>query len=95
MVARDTETKARINGVQAPMKEFRFFFGIVLGELILRHTDMLNQTPQKKEVSAAEGQEVARMTISCLESIRDDTSFTTFWQKVGQCTCRAKGLMGF
>ena len=81
-VARDTETKARIHGVQVQMREFNFFFGIVLGELVLRHTDMLNQTLQRKGMSAAEGQEVARMTKSCLESIRNDASFTQFWQKV-------------
>ena len=40
----NTETKARINSVQARMREFNFYFGIVLGELILRHTDNLNQT---------------------------------------------------
>ena len=78
-IAHDTETKARINGVQIQMKEFNFFYGIVLGELILHHTDMLNQTLQKKGMSAAEGQEVARMTISTLESIRDDASFVAFW----------------
>ena len=81
-ITRDTETKARINGVQAQMRDFNFYFGIVLGELILRHTDMLNQTLQKKTMSAAEGQEVARMTISTLESLRDDASFAAFWQKV-------------
>ena len=43
----DIETKARINGVQSQMKELNFFYGIVLGELILHHTDMLNQTLQK------------------------------------------------
>ena len=81
-ITRDTETKARINGVQAQMRDFNFYFGIVLGELILRHTDMLNQTLQKKTMSAAEGQEVARMTISTLESLRDDASFPAFWEKV-------------
>ena len=43
-------TKARISGVQAQMKEFNLFFSMVLGELILCHTDMLNQTLQKKDV---------------------------------------------
>lgn len=47
-IARETETKTRINGVQAQMKEFNFFFGMVLGGLILRHADMLNQTLQKR-----------------------------------------------
>lgn len=59
VMARDTETKARINGIQEQMKEFSFFFGVCLGELVLCHTDMLNQTMQKKGMSAAEGQQVA------------------------------------
>ena len=87
-VAHDTETKARITGVQAQMKEFAFYFGVVLGELILRHTDMLNQTLQKRVMSAAEGQEVARMTISTLKSIRDSASFVAFWKKVTQSAAK-------
>ena len=46
-MAHDTESKAKITGVQAQMKEFVFYFRVVVGELILRHTDMLNQTLQK------------------------------------------------
>ena len=68
-MAQDTETQGRIAGVQAQMKEFVFYFGVVLGELMLRHTNMLNQTLQKRVMSVAEGQEVARMTISTLISI--------------------------
>ena len=33
-VACDTETKARINGAQFRMNELKFFFDIVLAELI-------------------------------------------------------------
>ena len=33
--ARDTESKARIQGVQAQMKTFDFLFGVTLGELVL------------------------------------------------------------
>ena len=70
------------------MKKFTFYFGVVLGELILRHTDILNQTLQKKVMSAAEGQDMARMTISTLQSIRDDASFSTFWKKVTQSAAK-------
>ena len=35
----DTETKARIQGIQSQMNTFNFLFGALLGELVLRHTD--------------------------------------------------------
>ena len=49
---------------------------------------MLNQTLQKRVMSAAEGQEVARMTISTLMSIRDSASFVAFWKKVTQSAAK-------
>ena len=39
---KDTETKARILGVEVQMKTFNYLFGILLGEVILRNTDKLN-----------------------------------------------------
>ena len=80
-VTRDTEAKARIQGVSAQMKSFRFLFGVMLGELILRHTDNL-RTLQHKAFSAAEGQAIARMTVQTLKSIRSDELFDLFWLKV-------------
>ena len=54
---RDPETKARIIGVQAQTKELNFLLGVLLSELILRHTHTLNQTLLKRSMSAVEGQE--------------------------------------
>ena len=79
---RDTESKARINGVAAQMEKFDFLFGAAIGELILRHSDNLNQTLQKKTTSAAEGQQVARMVTDTLQSIRKQESYDLFWAKV-------------
>ena len=39
---KDTETKAHIHGVSALMKTFKYRFGNMLGEMILRHTDNLS-----------------------------------------------------
>ncbi len=64
------------------MKSFRFLFGVMLGELILRHTDNLSRTLQHKTLSAAEGQEIARMTVQTLKSIRSGELFDLFWSKV-------------
>ena len=40
----DSEMKARIHGVDSQMQTFRFFFCLLLSEMILRHTDKLSQT---------------------------------------------------
>ena len=81
-VVKDTETIARIRGVAAQMASFDFFYGLVLGEMLLRHTDNLNRTIQKEHISAAEGQSVAGMTTSTLSSLRNDEHFDLFWEKV-------------
>lgn len=83
-VVADTESKARIHGVAAQMKTYDFVFGATLGEMILRHSDNLSQCLQKKTISAAEGQQVAKMVISTLQSIRTEESYNLFWQKVVQ-----------
>ncbi len=60
-VARDTESKARIQGVKSQMNTFRFAFGTMLAEMILRHTDNLSRSLQDKVCSAAEGQTIGAM----------------------------------
>ena len=55
---------------------------MILGELLLRHTDNLSKTLQKKSTSAAEGQHVGRMVIDTIQSLRSDESFDLFWTKV-------------
>ena len=77
---RDTESKARINRVCSQMKTFDFMFGAVLGEMILRHSDNLSHTLQKRTTSAAEGQVIAKMVIDTIAELR--TEFDLFWEKV-------------
>ena len=79
---KDTEMKARVQGVAAQMMKFDYFFGVSLGLLILNHSDNLIKTMQKARISAAEGQVAAAMTVSTLKSLRNDASFELFWQKV-------------
>ena len=81
-IVRDSDTIARIRGVSAQMQSFNFFFGLVLGECLLRNTDNLSRTLQKKDFSAAEGQITMEQTKRTLMSIRSDTSFDLFWEKV-------------
>ena len=81
-VVKDTEMKCRIIGVMSQMKTFNFVYGVMLGHLVLVHSDNLSRTLQKKDMSAAEGQIVADLTISTLARIRSDENFELFWQKV-------------
>ena len=81
-VVQDTEMKARIQGVSAQMKKFDFFFSVSLGLLILKHTDNLSRTLQRTDMSAAEGEEVMHSTLSTLQTIRDDSSFSNFWKRI-------------
>ena len=81
-IVKDTETIARIQGVPAQMSTFSFYFGLVLGELLLHHSDNLNKTLQHDKLSAAEGQAIAVITNTTLASLRNDTHYDLFWQKV-------------
>ena len=58
------------------------FWGVTLGELILRHTDSLSRTLRKADISAAESQKVAGLTKKTLQSLRTDSNFQLFWEKI-------------
>ena len=83
-VTQDTEAKVQIHGVSAQMCNFEFFYGCMLGELILKHADDLSSTPQHKHISAAEGQQITLMTVQTIKSVRTDDMFDLFWGKVTQ-----------
>ena len=85
-VAHDTETKARIGGVEAQMNTFDYLFGTMLGHMVLRHTDNLSRALQDKGLSAAEGQQVARMSLETLKSLRTDQSYELSWLNVNKKT---------
>ena len=78
----DTETKARIQGIQSQMQTFKFLFCLVLTEMILRHTDKLSETLQAPKLSGVEGHEIAMLTVKTLETLRTDVNFNLFWQKI-------------
>ncbi len=78
----DTETKSRIRGVSFQMETFDYFFGNYLATLVLRHADNLSSTLQHESMSPAEGQQVARMTVATLKSIRNDESYDGFKKSV-------------
>ena len=78
----DPSIKSRIIGVQTQFKTFQYFYGVILGELILKHSDNLSKTLQSPKLSASEGQYVAEMTVRTLQTLRNDTHFDLFWAKV-------------
>ena len=81
-IVRDADMRSRIHGVSMHMKSFDFFFVLMLGEFILKHSDNLSKTLQNVDVSAAEAQKVAEMTVSTLQSVRNAEMFDLFWTKV-------------
>ena len=66
---------SRIIGISTTMRSFNFFFGVLLHELIHRHSDNLSRVLQGSHVSAAEGQKMAKMTVKILQSIRNEENF--------------------
>ena len=81
-IIKDTWTNARIRGVASQMITFDFFYGLVLGETLLHHTDNLSRTLQHSNFSAAEGQAVVALTVTTLTTLRNDENFDKFWKKV-------------
>lgn len=78
----DTEMKARIRGISSHTREFAYCFGIHLAATLLAHTDNLSKTLQAAQLSAMEAQNIARLTVLTLQSIRTDEHFDLFYAKV-------------
>ena len=78
---KEAEMRSRIMGVLSRMTSFDFLFGVLLGELLFRHSDNLSKALQSSHMSAAEGQKVAAMTVKTLESLRTEENFKLFWAK--------------
>ncbi len=64
------------------MKTFKFYFSIVLSEMIFRHTDKLSPTLQQPNFSTVEGNAVAMLTVKTLQSLRTEENFELFWKKI-------------
>lgn len=75
LVTSETEMKARIRGIDSQMNSFRFFFGLQLSQVILRHTDKLSATLQNPALSSVEGQEIASLTVKTLQGMRSDKDY--------------------
>ena len=71
-------------GVDTQIHRFDFLFVICPGKLLLRHTDNLNKSDQKKSLSAAEGQRLACLTLDVLKLLHDEDNFKQFYKRVLQ-----------
>ena len=80
-IAKDSETKARLIGVSTQMQQFNYLFGVFLAEMLLQHTDNLNESLQKETLSAAEAQHLGKMVIDTLRDVRGEKEFDLFWEK--------------
>ena len=78
----DSETRARVTGVQATMETFEYLFGLTLGQRIFKHTDNLSRTIQNPSLTAFEAQDLAKKTIQTLQRIRNEESYDLFWERM-------------
>ena len=85
----EREIRAQIIGVNDQITTFEYDFGIKLGSLLLRHSDNLPKALQKINLSAAEGQSIASLTVKTLEKMQTDDSYHLFWER---CNKEAKDL---
>ena len=76
------DIKGRVIGVQAQMSKFNVLFSLKLCVRILKITDNLSKTLQKNSLSAAEGQNVTKLTVTTLKKMRADEDFYLFFKLV-------------
>ena len=80
-IAPDSESHARIMGVQHVMSTFEYLFGVMVGRIILGHTDNLSETLQNPSLSVSEGMVIVDLTRKTLASLCTDANFDLFWWK--------------
>lgn len=76
--------KGRIIDVKTLMSRYNLLFGLHLSKKILKITYNLSRTLQKLPLSAAEGQEIAELSVKILRGVRTDEAFALFFSLVRQ-----------
>ena len=76
------EMKSSLEGMASKMEDFRTYFGMRLAHFTLRHTDILATQLQKKDLSAAQGYELVKMTVRILEAENTEEKFRQFFDIV-------------
>jgi len=70
-----------MRGVSLEMRSFDFLFGMMLSEMILCPTNHLSRTLPKRH-ALYKGQQIARLVVPILLTLRSDDFFELFWQKL-------------
>ena len=78
-MVKQPDVKARINGVAAKMKEFKFFYCLMLAERLLKHCDNLSKTIQTSSMPAVEAHRLSELCIEVIQKMRSDNDFDLFW----------------
>ena len=65
----EPEVRSHNIGVKAEMESFHFFFGVCIGEFILKRVNNLSKTLQSSKIPSAEGQRLAELTITTFEKM--------------------------
>ena len=71
----DNELRSRLVGVETQMLKFDFLFGVFLGALLLGHGDNLSKSLQHKCMCVSEGQQLARLSLEVIKSLRTPENF--------------------
>lgn len=64
----------------AKMKEFKFFYCLMLAEHLLKHCDNLSKTIQATSIPAVEARRLSELCIEVFQRMRNDSDFDLFWQ---------------
>ena len=78
---------ARCTGVVTQFEQFNYLFGVALGEKLLSVADDLSKGLQSKDLSAAQGQHMAAVTVATLKGLCCDYGFVSFWRMVIEKQC--------
>ena len=79
-----SEMKGRIQGIKVHSLKFSYCFGIHLANMVLAHTDNLNQMLQGTQMTAIDAQVISRACVTTLQSLQSEDEFNLFWAKVKQ-----------
>ena len=67
----EPEIKGRITGVKSQINAFNYFYGVIILQLVLRHSDtVLFKTLKKSSLTSCQGKEIADLTLQTINSLQ-------------------------
>ena len=76
------DVNARILGCERQLNAFDSFYGLHMSPRIFSHTANLSKSLQSSNLSTAFSQHLVKLTLSTLESFRNETSFDAFFETI-------------